>query len=187
MKQGNTRRSRLMLRIAGIVDAFLLCFLCSTVGQGGSASGPIALIVLSLAATVALAVYGSGQGVFTEMVIQHTWSRVCRNLGGSFEAEVFSLGNSVRAGLQARPGQYVGNQYKLIHPKLMQVRGTREAWTGVIKPNPSQRLEDYTLEAEVFALAYHAQYVTFERVAKGQIAIRVGNVLIPAAYDFQEQ
>ena len=46
MKQGNTRRSRLLLRIAGIVDAFLLCFLCSTVGQGGSASGPVVLLVL---------------------------------------------------------------------------------------------------------------------------------------------
>ncbi len=143
--------------------------------------------MLSLGATVAVAVYGANQGLFLEMGVQHTWTRVCRNLGGSFEAEVFSLGNSIRAGLQARPGQYVGNQYKLIHPKLTQVRGSHESWTGVIKPNPGQRLEDYIFEAEAFALAYHAQYVTFERVAKGQIAIRVGNVLIPTAYDFQEQ
>jgi hypothetical protein len=187
MNKGNTKRSRLLLRIAGIVDAFLLCFLCSTVGQGGSASGPVVLIALSLGATVAVAIYSANRGVFFEMGVQHTFSRVCRNLSGSFEAEVFSLGNSIRAGLQARPGQYVGNQYKLIHPKLTQVRGSRESWTGIIKPNPGQRLEDYIFEAEVFALAYHAQYVTFERVAKGQIAIRVGNVLIPAAYDFQEQ
>jgi len=187
MTQGNTKLVRRLLRVMGIVDAFLLCFLCSAVGQGGSASGPVVLLVLSLGCTVAVAIYASNQGLFFEMGVQHTWSRVCRNLGGSFEAEVFSLGNSVRAGLQARPGQYVGNQYKLIHPKLTQVRGTRESWTGVIKPNPGQRLEDYILEAESFALAYDAQHVEFERVAKGQIAIRVGNVLIPAPYNFQEQ
>lgn len=187
MNKGDTRRSRLLLRTMGIVDAFLLCVLCSTVGQGGSASGPVVLLVLSLGATVAVAIYGANQGVFFEMGVQNTWSRVCRTLGGSFEAEVFSLGNSIREGFKARPGQYVGNQYKIIHPKLSQVRGSHESWTGVIKPNPGQRLEDYTLEAESFALAYDAQHVEFERIAKGQIAIRVGNVLIPAAYDFKEQ
>lgn len=187
MNKGNTRRSRLLLRTMLIVDAFMLCLLCSTVGQGGDAGGPIALIVLSLSATVAVAMYGANRGLFFEMGVQRTWTRVCRNLGGSFEAEVFSLGNSVRAGLQARPGQYVGNQYKIIYPQLTQVRGTRESWTGIIKPNPGQRLEDFIIEAEVFALAYDAQHIEFERAPKGQIAIRVGNVLIPAAYDFQEQ
>jgi len=187
MTQGNTKLARRLLQIMGIVDAFVLCFLCSTVGQGGSAIGPVVLLVLSLGCTVAVAIYGTNRGVFFEVGIQHTWSRVCRNLGGSFEAEVFSLGNSVRAGLQARPGQYVGNQYKIIHPKLTQVRGSHESWTGVIKPNPGQRLENFILEAESFALAYDAQHVEFKRIAKGQIVIRVGNVLIPTAYDFQEQ
>jgi len=170
----------------GIVDAFMLCLLCSTVGQGGSASGLIALIVFSLAATIAVAMYGSGQGLFFEMGVQHTWSRVCRNLGGSFTAEVFSFGNSVRKGMQARPGEFVGNQTKKIYPKLLTVQGIYGAWSGTIKPNPGQRLEDYILAAEVFALAYHTEYVSFERAPKGQIAIRVGNVLIPSAYDFQE-
>jgi hypothetical protein len=44
MKKGNTRRARLHLRTMLIVDAFMLCFLCSTVGQGGDAGGPIALL-----------------------------------------------------------------------------------------------------------------------------------------------
>jgi hypothetical protein len=185
MHKGNTRRSRLFLRTMLIVNAFMLCFLCSTVGQGGDAGGPIALLVLSLGATVAVAFYSANQGLFFEMGVQRTWTRVCRNLGGSFEAEVFSLGNSVRAGLQARPGQFVGNQYKLIYPQLTQVHGKRASWTGIIKPNPGQRLEDFILNAEVFALAYDAQRVEFERAPKGQIAIKVGNVLIPAAYDFE--
>jgi hypothetical protein len=162
---------------------------CSATMGDGSLSTAGALLVLSLIGTVAFALYAGSQGVFFEMAVQRTWSRVCRNLGGSFTAEVFSLGNSVRTGIESRGKHYVGNQYKKIYPKLLEVHGVPDAWTGLVKPNPGQTLDDYTKNSsvEAFTLAFNVQSVAFERTQNGRIAVRAGKVAMPAPHNFQEQ
>ena len=190
MKQSNTKRARRLLWVAGIVDAWMLCVLCSAAGMGGSASGSwvlIPLLLLALVFTVIVAVYAANHNLFFEMGVQRTWSRVCRNLGGGFEAEVFSLGNSIREGIASRGQYYVGNQYKKIYPKLLTVQGTNSAWTGTIKPNPGQSLENFSDNVEAFALAYHVPFVTFQIAPKGHITIRAGKMPVPAQFNYPEQ
>jgi len=183
MAQGNTKLARGLVWFAAFVSVALLLMMCSLASMG--AAWLLALLLMMLV-DGPVALYAYQQGLFFEMGIQRTWSAVCRNLGGNFSAEVFSLGNSVRAGLESRGKYYVPNQTKTVYPRLREVRGTREAWTGLVKPNPGQTINDYQDQADAYALAYHSAFCQFELAEKGLIRIRVGQMPIPEAYDFEE-
>jgi hypothetical protein len=162
--------------------ALVITALCGVAATGAQGLG--LTLLLALVVDVPIALYAFSQDMPFVWSCQHTFDRVCRGLGGNFKYEAFSLGNSVREGLRAKPGQYVGNQTKTVYPALRTVTGTREAWEGLIKPNPGQDVSDFSANADAFALAYHTEFVGFEVAHKGLIRIRVGSVPIPQAYDF---
>jgi hypothetical protein len=184
-KAKNAQVARQLVKFALFFNAALvLTGLCEMAASGAQGLG--FMLLLALVVDVPLAVYASSQDVPFVWGCQHTFHRVCRGLDG-FEYETFSLGNSIRAGMGARPGQYVGNQTKTVYPTLLTVTGSREAWEGLVKPNPGQDVEIFNANANAYALAYHAQFCSFDIAPKGLLRMRVGSVPIPPAFDFQEQ
>jgi hypothetical protein len=181
-KAKNAQVARRLVVFALFFNATLvLTALCEIVATGVQGLGVTLLLVAVVDMPIAL--YAFSQDVPFVWGCQHTFNKVCRGLGGNFTYEGFSLGNSIREGLKAKPGQYVGNQTKKVYPTLRSVTGTREAWEGLIKPNPGQDVSDYNANAEAFALAYHTQFCSFEIAHKGLLRIRVGS-MIPQAYDY---
>jgi hypothetical protein len=184
-KAKNAQVARRLVKFALFFNAALvLTGLCEMAATGAQGLG--LMLLLALVVDVPVALYAFSQDVPFVWRCQHTFHRVCRGLGG-FEYETFSLGNSIRAGMGARPGQYVGNQTKTVYPTLRTVSGSPEAWEGLVKPNPGQDVDMFNANADAFALAYHAQFCSFEVAHKGLLRIRVGSVPIPPAFDFQEQ
>jgi len=164
--------------------ALVVTALCEVAVTGAQGLG--LTLLLALVVDVPVAVYAFSQDVPFVWGCQHTFHKVCRGLGGNFEYETFSLGNSVRAGFESRGKYYVGNQTKTVYPTLRSVSGSRAAWEGLVKPNPGQTVENFNDNADAFALAYHTPFCSFEIAHKGFIRIRVGSMPVPAAYDYQE-
>lgn len=184
-KAKNAQLARRLVVFALFFNATLvLAGLCEMAATGAQGLG--VTLVLALVVNVPVAVYAFSQDVPFVWGCQHTFNKVCRGLGGNFEYEAFSLGNSVRRGIESRGKYHVGNQTKTVYPTLRSVTGTREAWEGLVKPNPGQNVEDFNAHADAFALAYHVPFVSFDIAHKGLLRIRVGSVPIPAAFDFQE-
>lgn len=186
LKAKNAQMARRLVAFALFFNLASVLALCPMVMVGGG--GVAMTLVLALLVDVPIALYAFSQDVPFVWGCQQTFNKVCQGLGGNFTYEGFSLGNSIREGLKARPGQYVGNQTKTVYPTLRTVTGTREAWEGLVKPNPGQDVSDFNANADAFALAYHAQFCSFDIAHKGLLRIRVGSVPIPPAfdYDFQE-
>jgi hypothetical protein len=181
----NAQLARRLVVFALVFNAALvvtaLCEMAATGVQGLGVT-----LVLAMVVDVPVAVYAFSQDVPFVWGCQHTFNKVCRGLHGNFKYEGFSLGNSIREGLKAKPGQYVGNQTKTVYPTLRSVTRTHEAWEGLVKPNPGQTIDNFNKNADAFALAYHAQFCGFDIAHKGLIRIRVGSVPVPAMYEFEE-
>ena len=183
-KAKNAQLARRLVKFALFLNLTLVLALCPMAMYGGG--GIATTLLLTLLVDVPIAVYAFSQDLPFVWGCQHTFDRVCRGLGGGFKYEAFSLGNSIREGLKAKPGQYVGNQTKTVYPALRTVSGSRAAWEGLIKPNPGQTVDMFNAHADAFALAYHTPFCSFEIAHKGLIRMRVGSMPVPAAYDFQE-
>jgi hypothetical protein len=138
-----------------------------------------AVLVLLPVGNIAAFMHGGYQGMFFEMQLGRTWNKICENLGGTFKMEARSFRNGLI-------GAYGRGETKTVYPKLCGVQGTREAWQGLIKPNPGQRLDDYTKNEDAFTLAFQVQSVTFQIAQKGCISIKAGYMQVPATYDFEE-
>jgi len=185
-KAKNAQSARRLVKLALFFNLAVVLSLCPMAAADGG--GGIAMtLLLALLVDVPIAVYAFSQELPFVWQCEHTFHKVCRGLGGNFEYEAFSLGNSVRAGMGAKPGQYVGNQTKTVYPTLRSVSGSsRGAWKGLVKPNPGQTVDNFNDNASAFALAFQVEFVAFEVAQKGLIAISAGRVPIPAAYDFEE-
>ncbi len=184
LKAKNAQLARRLVTFALFFNgALVLTALCEMAVTGAQGLGMTLLLAFVVDAPVA--VYAFSQDVPFVWGCQHTFNKVCRGLGGNFKYEGFSLGNSIREGLKAKPGQYVGNQTKAVYPTLLSVTGSREAWTGLVKPNPGQTVDNFNANASAFSLAFQVEFMAFEVAQKGLIAIRAGRVTIPA-YDFEE-
>jgi hypothetical protein len=182
-KAKNAQLARRLVVFALFFNAMLvLTGLCEVAATGAQGLG--VTLLLALVIDVPVALYAFSAEVPFVWGCQHTFNKVCRGLGGNFKYEGFSLGNSIREGLKAKPGQYVGNQTKTVYPALRSVTGSRDAWEGLIKPNPGQDVSDFSDNADAFALAYHTEFVSFEIAHKGLIRMRVGSVPVPQAYEF---
>jgi hypothetical protein len=185
VKPKNAQSARRLVKFALFFNLAIMLALCPMAGSDGG--GGIAMtLLLALLVDVPIAVYVFSQELPFVWRCEHTFNKVCRGLGGNFEYEAFSLGNSVRRGIESRGKYYVGNQTKTVYPTLRSVSGTREAWTGLVKPNPGQTVDDFNENASAFSLAFQVEFMAFEVAQKGLIAIRAGRVPIPAAYDFEE-
>jgi hypothetical protein len=83
-------------------------------------------------------------------------------------------------------GPLVRQSEKKIYPKLREVHGTRDSWTGIVTPFAGQTVEDYNKQADAFALAFHVPFVHFDIAENGLIRVRCGAVQVPAAYEYAE-
>src|SRR5438552_6337695 len=81
-------------------------------------------------------------------------------------------------------GAYRLGHTKTIYPKLRQVHGTHESWTGLVIPFAGQYVDDYNQQANRFALAFNVRYVTFERTDTGLIRVRCGQMQVPEPYEY---
>jgi DNA segregation ATPase FtsK/SpoIIIE, S-DNA-T family len=170
--QGNTKQARLLLRVAGFVDASVLvtslCFMFSA---------PVStfwfLVVLALV-NVPLVWYAVSQGVVFEWFVERTFKEVCAGLGFNGEAISWKYGLI---------GALRGDR-KIVQPNLRCVRGNGQAWTGIISQFPGQTVETYQAEAESYALAFNVPFCSFERTPMGDIRIRCGPVQVPEAYEY---
>ena len=132
--------------------------------------------------------------MFFEMGVRKTFEKVCNGIGGNFIGEGVDVKGTARAMFRDGIGNALGGEWHLtneplkkkVYPKLVNVQGTKEAWQGFIKPNAGQRLDDYTNNADRFALAFQVRLVTFELAQKGCIAIKAGNIQTPAAFAFED-
>jgi hypothetical protein len=133
--------------------------------------------------------------MFFEMGVVKTWNKVCDGIGGNFIGQGVDVRATARALLKDSFGNATGfapfrltpgPEKKKVYPKLFGVQGTKEAWQGLIKPNAGQQLDDYTKNSERFALAFQVRTVSFELAQKGCIAIKAGNIKMPAAFAFEE-
>lgn len=172
---GNTKLARRLLWLTGYADAILVfTSLCVTASR--TANLLWLLVVLALANLV-VGWFVLSQGVLFEWFAEKNFKEVCKGLG--FEAEV----RSFKYGLW---GAFVKGDKKMAQPDLRCVRGNGQAFTGLITPLGGQKLEDYTNEAEAFALAFNMPFAAFERTPGGYILMRAGQVQVPEAYEYEE-
>lgn len=73
-----------------------------------------------------------------------------------------------------------------VYPKLRNVQGSSDSWTGVIYPLYGQNVDDFTRNATRIALAYRLPYIGFDITENGLIRIRAGQMPVPPMYGFQE-
>jgi hypothetical protein len=173
---GNTRLARSLVRFALIISGVVLlaasCALCT------QTTSLLWLLLLVLAADSGVAVYAVKQGLLFEWSLERTWKAVCGGIaGGKFKGEA----RSYRFGLI---GAYVLGDTKTIYPKLREVHGTHEAWTGIVTPFAGQTIEEYNEHTKAFALAFNVRFVSFERTDTGLVQIRCGPVQVPEMYEY---
>jgi hypothetical protein len=184
VKPKNAQSARRLVKFALFFNLTVVLTLCPMAMYGADGIGMT--LLLALLVDVPIAVYAISQELPFVWQCEHTFTKVCRGLGGNFEYEAFSLANSIRKGMESGGRHYVGNQTKTVYPTLrsVTVSGSREAWTGLVKPNPGQTVDHFNANAAAFALAYQVEFVAFEIAPKGLIAIRAGRVPVPPAYDY---
>ncbi len=181
VKRGNTRLARGLVWFAGVVSLAALLMLCAV------ASNPNALVtvvMLTLLVDSAIFAYASSQGYWFEWLMERKWKAVCQGIGFVGEG---------RARLQ--PGlsyDWYGSMKKTkvvrdrIYPKLRNVHGTRDSWTGIVYPFAGQNLDDFNQMADRFALSFKVPCVVFDLDEHGLIRIRAGQVPVPVAFEFEE-
>lgn len=179
MIQSNTRLARRLMRVAVVCDVLLLVPACcasslAAEGSGGGAAGLVVLLLALLAANAAVGVYAVNQGLIFEWQKEYVWKAVCSGIGFIGEARSFRFGLI---------GAYLMGDTKTIYPKLREVHGTHENWTGIVFAFVGQTIEEYNEHQAAFALAFHVPSVTFDLSDNGLISIRAGKVPVPAAYN----
>lgn len=183
-EQKNTRMARLLVWVAVVcnVVGLLLWFPLAS----SSAGAMMLMLLLGLVANGAVAAFAISQGLVFELMMAHIWKKVCNGLGGNFVGQG-------RARLQ--PGlsfDFYGSVKKTkvvrdkVYPKLRNVQGSSDSWTGVIYPIYGQNVDDYNKQADRFALAFHVPYISFDISEHGLIRLRAGRVHVPPMYGFQE-
>jgi DNA segregation ATPase FtsK/SpoIIIE, S-DNA-T family len=170
---GNTHLGRWLLRIVSIVDALVLFVSCCSTAAG--LANLVWLVVVLALFNAVIGVYAISQGVIFEFRLERIWKGVCSGVG--FEGEARSYRNGL-------VGAYGKGETKTIYPRLRNVRGNREGWTGIVLPFMGQTIDDYNKEAKAFAQAYHVPFVSFDITENGLFRIRAGRVPVPEPYEY---
>jgi hypothetical protein len=183
-EQKNTRLARGLVWVAVV---------CNVVGlvlwlplASSSAGAMLLMLLLGLVANGAVIAYAISQGLFFELLMEHIWKKVCNGLGGNFVGQgraqfkprvAFDPISSFQKGTWER---------KTIYPKLREVHGSWDSWTGIVYPLYGQCVDTYTQKADHFALGYKVPQVVFDLSEDGLIRIRAGRVHVPSMYGFEE-
>src|SRR5258706_15665137 len=130
---GNTKLARLLLRLALYADGFVFIMALCTATSGNSTGW--SFFVVSLLLTVAALVYAYGQGALFEMLLERRFRAVCIGLGGNFMSQRKRL---IANPLFALGGSLTREYTQTSVPKLREVKGNHESWTGVIIPFAGQ-------------------------------------------------
>jgi hypothetical protein len=181
VKQTNTRLARGLVWFAGVFSLTMLLMLCAV------ASNPAALafvVMFALLVDSAIFAYASSQGYWFEWMIENKWKAVCKGIGGNFVGEG-------HAKFQPNPLWAVGGSAGKVvrqvkYPKLRDIRGTRDSFTGIVYPLAGQNLDDFNQMADRYALCFRVSWVGFDIDANGLIRIRAGRVPVPVAFEFEE-
>ena len=171
MAQGNTKLARRLLWFAAFVNVALLLMLCP-LAVDGAAAVAIALLLAFLVDGF-VGAYCLEQGLLFELQIEHRWKRVCGGIGFTSEARSYRRGIIGAA----------NGEKKTIYPKLREVYGTHEGWTGIVTFFDGQTIQSYSKHADAFALAFNVPFISFDLSENGLIRVRAGKVPVPNAYD----
>ncbi len=172
---GNTKRARRLVWCAVYGNATILLMLCPMAATGGGGA-VVTTVLLTLLVDGVVGYYALKQGLLFEWRVERIWKTTCSGLEG-----FTGVGRSFRKGLK---GAYIDGDTKTIYPKLRQVNGTPDRWTGYITPFGGQDVSSYTKFAEKFAFAFMVPACSFEATVDGRIRIRAGQIPVPQIYDF---
>jgi len=176
--------ARVVVWVCAIADAMGLCLMCSA---SSSASGPgvtgwLLYGAALLVGNAVTAAYAIQQGLPFAWLMERKWKAVCQGIGFvgagrlQFKPRVaFDPISSFQKGRWER---------QTIYPKLREVSGTRDSFTGIVYPFAGQTLEQYNDNAPAYALAFNVRFVGFDRTENGLLRIRVGEVPVPGTYNY---
>ena len=173
---GNTKRARRLVMCAVYGSATILLMLCPLAATGGGGA-VVATLLLTLLVDGVVGYYALNQGLLFEWRCERIWKATCSGLEG-----FTGVGRSFRKGLK---GAYIDGDTKTIYPKLRQVNGTPDRWTGYITPFGGQDAANYNTYADKFAFAFMVPAVHFEAAENGLIRIYAGKIPVPAEHAFQ--
>src|SRR6266536_1367458 len=180
-KQQNTRLARALVRAALVVNVVLLVLMCANASHGGV----LPLVLLAVLIDFGVGSYAASQGLVFELLVEHTWKKVCGGLGGNFIGQG-RMQFKTRVALDPIRSFTKGKwERTTIYPRIRDIRGDWDSWTGIIRPLHGQCVDDYTLKTDHFALSFHVPTVSFELAERGSIRIRAGKVLVPPEYEYQ--
>ena len=143
------------------------------------------LALLAVLVDFGVVSFAASQGLVFELKVERTWKKVCSGLGGSFVGEgrlQFHTKVAIDPISSFTKGKW---ERKTIYPKIRDVRGSWESWTGIIYPLHGQCMDDFSQKADHFALSFHCPTVSFELSERGSIRIRAGKVIVPPEYEYQ--
>jgi hypothetical protein len=188
--QGNTRIARLLVKLAAYASALLLAFtFCSsfaTTQNGGSFGGFWTMVVILAVGDSLVAWYAISTGFVFEWLLERRFQKTCAGLGGSFVGQgraKFHTKVALDPVSSFTKGEW---KRRTIYPKLREVKGTAESWTGLVYPFYGQSVEDYNKQSVVqaFAQAFNVKTCSFERTDGVAIRIRCGTLQVPSAYEY---
>jgi len=183
---GNTRLARFLVRLCAVGNVlafFLMCEASSAVSGPGTA-GWLLFGAGLVVGNVVTGIYALQQGLVFEWLRERQWAAVCKGIGGNF----VGVG---RAKFQPNPLWAVGGSAGKVvrqvkYPKLRDIRGTRDSFTGIVYPFAGQNVDDYIQMADRFALSFKVPCVVFDLDEHGLIRIRAGQVPVPVAFESEE-
>ena len=177
---GNTRLARGLVRFAGVFNLAALFMLCPTAQAGAGAV--VLMVLLAVLVDGAIGAYATSQGYWFEWLMERKWKAVCQGIGFVGEGR---LQFKPRVALDPISSFQKGKwERQTIYPKLRDVHGTRDSWTGTVYPFAGQTLEQYNANAPAYALAFNAKFCGYDRTPDGLLRIRVGDVPVPGAYNY---
>lgn len=177
MAQRNTRLARQLLWFAAFVDAILLSMMLCVAAAGGDVS---LILALGFFVTASVGFYAHRQGLWFEFTKERTWNAVCSGLGGSFAGvSVQRIVNPI----WFLSGPLLQQVEHRTCPRLRDVYGTDDSWTGTVIPFAGQTVEEYNKESAAFAQAFCVPFVTFSLGGDGTIRVRAGDAPIPEIHN----
>ena len=150
--QKNTRMARRLVWVAvacNVVGMVLWCPLASS-----STRAMLLMLLSALIANGAVVAYAVCNGLVFELMMERTWKKVCNGLGGNFVGKGRAQFKT-RVALDPISSIQKGTwERKTIYPKLRDVHGSWDSWTGIVYPLYGQCVDNYIQKSDYFALGY---------------------------------
>jgi len=183
MVLGNTKLARVLLYMCAVGDVVSFVLVC---GASSYAAAWWALLGLVALGNVAVLSYAQQQGYFVERQIVKAFKKTCAGVGLTGQSNkigFFGIGVGRMIDFTGK----LAEAEAVVYPKLCRITGTAEQWVAEIKFLYGQKVSDYTAHADSFALSFQAPFCGFDIADSGLIRMRVGQVSVPAAYNFEDE